>query len=695
MVLRFVTFVFLFLFNHSLQAQSIDTVMVQADTLVVTATRSERPILDIPYAVDVVSVRETGETGLTLEHILQHVPGLIVDNRNNLSQGDRISIRGIGARASFGVRGIRVVLDDIPLTMPDGQSQLNNVDAGMLSQIEVLRGPSSTLYGNASGGVILMRAKIADRFQIVPSVQMGSHGFRRGQVFVSGQKERHGFALGVHHFVSEGFRENADAKTTGLMANTSHRMSEFVTLHGVLHFVDSPYLLNPSSLNKATADSLPQSARFFVKSQGAGKSVQQVQGGVSMRFAKDRTRGTLSVYGVKRTLFNPIPGRMIDLDRKAWGLRSVVQKEWTHAELLAGLDVEAQRDLRMEFDNEGLPNGDVGTVSASEVLKRVRRGVLQQDQHERVTGVGGFVQSVWKPNARWRIMMGSRYDRYVFGVTDRFLSDGVNHSGERVMRQMSPAVGVTFRPLLTTTLYANVGTAFQTPTTSELGNRPTGAGGFNLELQPEKTKAFEVGVKGMSSAGHIRYGVAIFGMFMRDMLFSFQIPDSEEIFYQNIINARNAGVEAHVQWYLNDDVYLRVTYTGQNFRFRESFMGGYVPGIPNHRVMGQLRYEMAVGIFLESNVRFIGESFTTNVNGVPQGPERSRLDFVNERYAVADIKAGLNRSVGSLGIGIFLDIQNIFNTRYNGSIVPNAFGERFFEPAPGRIIFGGLNIVFN
>ncbi|MBT4141236.1 MAG: TonB-dependent receptor, partial [Candidatus Latescibacteria bacterium] len=472
-------------------------------------------------------------------------------------------------------------------------------------------------------------------------------------------------------------------------------VSDRLSVMGVVHHVDSPFLLNPSSLNRAVADSLPQSARFFVRSQGASKSVLQTQGGVTARYVGEGVRAETTVYGLTRALYNPIPGRVIDLDRKAGGWRSVLSGDQAHVGWTIGLDVEAQRDTRREFVNAGLPDGQVNTIESPDVLKHVQLGNQLQDQKESVTSFGPFAHLGWKLGMRSIVSVGVRYDHFSFDVIDRLQAGNVDVSGTRSMGQWSPSLGVTFRATDLMSVYANVGTAFQTPTTTELGNQPNGVGGFNPNLEPERMRSFEVGLKGFSSSGVVAYDVAGYVMTIRDMLIPFQVAGSEEIFYRNAGKTRNVGFETHLRWTPAKVVRVDVSYSHQRFTFRdyplesgEQLSGNQVPGVPPHRLSLGLTLNHPSGGFAEVHVQATDDVFANDFNGPRVGSSKPERDFVNDGAVVTDLRLGLRRSF----VESYLGINNVFGTRYNSSIVPNAFGDRFFEPAAGRMVYVGLAV---
>lgn len=706
------------------QQSPSDTTDVSVDHVLppieVSATRYVRNVLDIPYAVDRVDrdAIQLAEPGLSLEESVRSLPGIIVHNRNNVSQGDRISIRGLGSRASFGVRGVKVVLDGIPLTMADGQSQLNNLDLTSAGQIEVLRGPSSSLYGNAAGGVIQIRTEGASDapLEVTPRFITGSHGLRRIQGKAAGSAGDSQFLVNYNSLWFDGFRDHAFARSTGINVVGKRAINAAWHLTSVINYFNAPYQFNPSSLDKTTAETNPASARSFVQRQGASKRVRQTQGGVSLRYESDDRQGEITVFGMGRSLFNPIPGRVIDLDRRGAGARGVYSHQAAvgtgELRLTAGLDLEIQRDERREYGNGGIPGDLVGTLADGRIFDELSLGDLRLDQDENVNGLGPFVEFEWSPRPDVVLTAGGRYDRFKFEATDRFLSDQTDDSGTRNMAQFSPQLGVAFRPAPLTAFYGNFSTAFQTPTTSELSNRPTQAGGFNPDLEPERLRGFEAGMKGFIPDAGVSYDGALFAYSISNMLQPFQIddPDTDEIFYRNAGKTRNRGVELKLTWSPVPPFNLALAYTAMQFEFddfevereadettrRYQLSGNRVPGVPPHHLFAGFTYaHPGSGSFLELNAQWTAEYFANDFNGPAPGSSKPKSDFVNDGYALVDLRAGITYNGDVIGGVLFAGVNNLFDTRYNGSIVPNAFGDRFFEPAAGRTWYVGFGLPIN
>jgi len=654
----------------------------------VTATRAPREGFDLPLATAVIADVGRARPGLSLAESLRPVPGLFVANRHNLSQGDRLSMRGLGARAAFGVRGLKVLLDGIPLTMPDGQSQLNNLNLGATGRLEVLRGPSSSLYGNAGGGVLAAhtQAPAAAAWRVEPRLIAGSNGLFRAQTSLAGRTDNTHLFASLYDLRSEGYRDHADARARSLNARVGRALTAHTELTLLLHLYDAPYLFNPSSLDAETARDRPRSVRGFVVGQGAAKQVRQGQAGIRLEYrplpALHHRASSLVLYGVGRALKNPIPGRIVELDRRAGGVRTEHEFAWAGTRLITGLDFDFQRDDRREFANEGLPEGV--RVADERVFELVQYGAAQVQQEEQVWSLGPFVSLERDLGTALTATIGGRYDRYRFAVDDFFTADSQG-SGVRAMSQFSPMVGVVYRWGPRVRWYAHVATAFQTPTTSELGNRPSGEGGFNPALGPERILGLETGWRQRVRWVDLEW--VLYQLQVADALIPFQIEreDSEEIYFRNAGRARNRGLELSLATTPWAGLRTTLAYTFGDYVFadyeveasgeRIQLAGNQVPGVPRHRLFAALSYEMPPGLFTEVELERVGRYWANDFNGPPPGSA-----FFNRAYSRVDVRLGIDYRAAR----VFVAVDNLFDAQYNGSVVPNAFGGRFFEPAPGR-----------
>lgn len=649
---------------------------VRLDTLTVQVLRTPLPAVRAPYAVSVVTEREIrlAQPGLALDRALRAIPGVQVDNRYNYALGERISIRGFGARAQFGVRGVRVLLDDIPATLPDGQTTLNHVDPGALERVEVVRGPAAALYGNASGGVIRLTtlepptAPFASEYRVVG----GADGLLRLQSTVGGRARGFRYLAKATRLRYDGFREYAEADNTQLSARLGWAGGDD-DVRLALDLVDYD-ARNPGSLSDSLLRVDRRQAFANNVRQATGETGRQGQVGASWRRALRPGVLEMSAYGITRAIDNPIPNRVIDLARRAGGVRAAFSSSpgvgWDALRWTAGAELQAQRDDRENYANQG---GE--------------RGALALDQRERVAAASGFAQGTLVLGERVDVLAALRYDRHRFRVEDRFVTDDADDSGARTMDAWSPTVGISLRAADAAVLYANVATAFETPTTTELANRPDGAGGFNPELEPQRTLSYEAGVKGTLGPA-ASYTLAAYRARVRDALIPFEVEGAPgRQFFRNAGSARHQGVEASLAWITGPFV-ARAAYTWTDARFRDyvvdgtDFGGNRIPGIAPHRVEAALTLGTGTGPFVGVDGRYLAATEVDDANR-----------FRSPSYAVFDLRAGWEElRVGRFRASPFVGIDNLLGREYNTSVVVNAFGRRYFEPGPGRTLYAGVRV---
>jgi iron complex outermembrane receptor protein len=717
-------------FSQEMQPQRQDSLQTSQEPkytlkpIVVTATRCERPIFSVPYAIDLIEKREIqrAEVGLSFDEAMRAIPGVVINNRHNQARGDRIIMRGIGSRAQVGVRGVKIILDGIPLTMPDGMVELGNLDLGSAGRIEILRGPSSSLYGNAAAGLINIQTQFAapSVFLFQPRFVVGSDGLQKWQGKLSGTLARNSYLINVNKLTLDGYREHSSASSSSLNAVGLHRISDHIRFSAVFNYLYAPYLLNSGSETKTDAMQSPTQTRFSTKQQGCGLSdVRQGQGGISFKYDDGEAHQLeANVYATSYSFLVAIPGKIIHFDWISGGIRTVFSKRFqmrnANLRWTAGTDVETFDNKRAEFRNLGIPSDQVDVASKGDISDLLQYGPRVMDQDETVFGIGPFTQLELLLSSKWVLTCGGRYDHYRFEVDDHFLEDEVDNSGKRNMGRFSPMVGVLYHPHELIKLYGNYSTAFQTPTTTELGNRPERDGGFNPDLNPEIMHSYELGIKGICPTGikgfgrRLDYDLSLYVLTVEDMLIPFQIQGTEETFYRNAGKAQNKGAEIKLDWFPAQGLQAYFAYTFMDFVFKDfivetsagdttqsiQFAGNEVPGVPPQQILAGMSYQHLIGTYSEINMHWVDQYYTNDYNGPPPGSSKTAWDYVNDSYFVVDARLGFQHQLGRIGIDIFLGINNLFDERYNSSIVPNAFGDRFFEPAPGRNWFSGISVSF-
>ena len=653
-----------------------------AETVIVT--RADRDLSAVPNSVAVVERDEIdyAQRKSSLDEALRGIPGVFVQNRRNygLSGGVSLSIRAPLPR--FGLRGLAIIQDGIPITTADGTTEPGNVDLGSAGRIDVIRGPSSVLYGNSAGGVVNLTTTFdpTRRLTIRPDIQFGSYGYKRQQVRVDGGNAGTQFMASVSHFQTDGFRENSAAEITQANVVVRHAVSSSTELRGVFNFYDAPFSESPSFLNEADARNRPHLARDVALARRWGEGNTQGQGGLTLEHRFGGTQVFRATgWGVTRDVQAIGVFQNIELGRTGFGFRSEylggTRAGAAGVDWIAGLDVSFQNDDRQEFRQvaPAAPGGDS------------TNGALQVSQTEDVRSAGPFAQVGIAPTDRLRFTAGVRWDYYDFKAGDRKLDDG-DQSGERTMDAVSPSVGVTIAAAPGVNIFSNFATAYETPTTVELSNTPTGEGGFNQDLDPQDLRSVEVGARGLIAAARLRYEAVVYVSTVDNALVTFQNPLSQD-FFANAGKASRDGVELLLEWVPDPSFNTRFAYTYQDFVFEEftsgssDFAGKLEPGAPAHRVFVGANYTAPFGLRSGANIRWVDEYTLNNANTV-----------FNWASTVVDLRFGFDGKWGDVDVRPFVGIDNVLDERYNSSAITNAFGGRYYEPSPGREVYVGLTI---
>jgi iron complex outermembrane receptor protein len=681
----------------ALHAQTPDTAKPYTlPPTTVSVTRAKLPLTKVPLSIQSVERRDISRARPTwgLDEALLTVPGVFVANRYNFSQDNRISIRGFGARSAFAVRGIKILVDGIPQTLPDGQGQLTNLELGEVDHIEVLRGSSSALFGNASGGVISIWTNPQDVQQAREDAGLvvGRFDERSGRSWTKWRSTtglRLGSASGqltASRLDYDGARNHSAADIRVLNARFQVPLSNTWSLALVGDVGDDPRADNPGALTRAELGANRDTVPALNVNRHAGKDVTQYQGGATVRHPLNNGgEAAFTVYGLGRNLINPITTAYIDLDRVDYGARAIVTypvRLGSLTQLLtAGFDFQRQRDDRKNFNYLNTP-GDSAKADTSRSL----------DQLEHVTEIGPFVQSALELSPKTTITAGMRYDWVKFAVKDRLIGPtNPDDSGDRLMHALSGSLGIATNPSQAVTVYGNIGSSFETPTTTELANSATGAGGFNPTLKPQTALNYEVGARGEID-GRLAYGVAVFQADVRNALIPYELA-APRFYYRNAGSARNRGVELSGDLAVTPELNFNVTWTYSDYRYRHySFTTGGVthtldgralPGIPQHWLHLLLRAHPAMlhGGWIEVEQTYSSDYLLSDTLATRASPWWS-----------TGLRAGWEGKAGRARLAPYIGINNVFNHLYVSSVVINAARGRFYEPAPGRNVYIGLSV---
>jgi len=654
----------------------------------IRAARSTATPADAPFSVSLR--RRSPETValspvLSLDDVIGDLPGLWVQNRSHFALGERLSVRGMGWRAPFGVRGVQVVLDGIPLTLPDGQTYAEIVGPTLIRRAELVRGPASRFWGNGSGGALFLST---DRATGEPFARLramgGRYGARQGMALGGVPLGRHYVQGYVSDTRQDGFRNYSEGRRTRAGLHGRFRLSDRTRLRVVGALADQD-TEHPGSLTQDQYERNPRLARSAFKNERAGKTSTQGQLGVNLRSETPWGRLDATAYGLARDLDNPLPFGYISYARRSGGARLSVQRQQGRLEGGLALDAAFQRDDRTEWqdDDEGNPVRDSVQVDQVEtVLNGAASGFLRAGLTDRL-----------------RLSLALRASRIRF-ESDDDLIDTVDpatrgdQSGTRSFTAWSPSAGLSYRLSPTALLFANYSTAFETPTTTELVNRPDASGGFNPNLDPQKTRGVEIGARGGVPDADLRFDAAVFYLNVEDALVQTgTTPAGLEVF-GNASGSVHAGAEVAVAWTPRPGTELRFSYTGGRYAYDGDVAksdtvlavdGNRLPGLPPHRLNARLEQNWR-GLRARVDVEAASGYFVDDAN-----TETARTDG----YASVDVHLGHEGlALGPARLQPFAEIGNVLGARYVGSIIPNAFGGRYYEPAPGRTWRAGLSVTF-
>ena len=648
------------------------------DEIVVTATRMETSVRDVARSISVVGKEriQVGTQQLGLDEALAGVPGLYMQNRYNFAQDLRISLRGFGARSSFGIRGVKVLVDGIPETLPDGQAGVDSIDIGSAESIEILRGPASSLFGNAAGGVISITSELgSDAPYAEGRIAGGSHGLNQLQFKSAGEVGSSDYLFNVSRTEIDGYRDHA--KTRGSVVNTKLGIpfGESDRLILALNLTDQPEAQDPGGINAAQAATAPSTARDRNVQFDAGEALEQQRFGVV--YQRNRPSGDLTLrnYYAWREFSNKLPfvgGGSVDLDRFFYGIGAQYSfgRLPEPLSITVGLDFDKQDDDRLRLDNN---DGVLGPVVF--------------DQNEVVDSLGLFVQGRYELDDRWSVLAGLRYDEISYDVTDRFLANG-DDSGSLDFDETSPSLALNYR-MDRGVAFVSYSSSFETPTTTELAN-PDASGGFNPALNPQRADNFEIGYKYSTNA--LYYELAWFTIDLEDELIPFELAAFPgRTFYSNAGSSSRNGIEAAVAMDFENGLRLDASYTWSDFEFDDfvddngnDFSGNQLPGLPENFAYVGLSYHSDGGFSGTIEAIHSGSLYANNANSTEVSA-----------YTLANLRFAWEYNTGDWLIRPYAGVNNLFDESYNSNIRINAFGGRFFEPAPERNYYAGVVVNFS
>ena len=670
-------------------------------TLIVSATPQALSELDTPAAVSVVNGDEMRQATqqVNLSESLNSVPGLQIQNRQNYAQDLQLSMRGFGARSTFGVRGLRLYVDGIPATMPDGQGQTSNIDIGSIDRVEVLRGPFSALYGNASGGVVnAITQKGQQPNTLQASTDYASFGSWRYGVKASGatgdgsQPGDVDYTVSTNRFTTHGYRDHSSARKNLANARLGVRIDDVSKLSLMLNSVDIN-ANDPGGLShaewKANPRQSPRGDQYNTR-----KTLTQTQAG--LRYERQLgAQDDLSVmmYAGQRetTQYQSIPrdpqlnathaGGVIVLNRQYQG----IDTRWTHrGELLvpvtftSGLSYETMQEKRKGYENFVM-NGSVPAFG--------NKGNLRRNERNLMWNLDPYLQSHWQLTDRLSLDAGLRFSNVWFDSDDRYITTGNgDDSGEASYHKWLPAGSLNYAINDGWNLYAAAGRGFETPTINELSYRSGGQSGLNFDLKPSTSDTIEIGSK-----ARVGNGLLTAALFQTDTENEIVADSSSggRTTYKNAGKTRRQGAELSLDQQFAENWRLKMAWTWLDATYRSnacgssSCEGNRMPGIARNMGFASFGWQPEEGWYAGASLRYMSDIEANDAN-TAKAPS----------YTVAGLNTGYKLQYGNWLMDVYGRVDNLFDRDYVGSLIVNESNKRYYEAAPGRNYGVGLSLAW-
>lgn len=673
-------------------------------TMVVTATPGTVSELDTPAAVSVVSGEDLRHAAprVNLSENLGSVPGLQIQNRQNYAQDLQLSMRGFGSRSTYGVRGIRMYVDGIPATMPDGQGYTSNFDLNSIDSVEVLRGPFSALYGNASGGVIDVKTETGSQPpKIEAGTWYGSYGSVRYGLKATGatgdgtQAGDVDYSVSTTRFTTHGYRDHSGARKNLANAKLGVRLDDASKLTLIFNSVDIK-ANDPGGLSRDEWKENPrQSPRG--DQYNTRKSTKQTQAGLRydralgenddisvMAYAGERE--TVQYQSIPRApQLNPThPGGVIDLTRHYQGIDS----RWTHRgdlgdvpfSFTTGLNYENLIEKRKGYENFSMVNG--APVYGE-------KGSLRRDERNLMWNVDPYLQTSWQLTDKLSLDAGVRYSNIWFDSNDHYVTGrNGDDSGEANYHKWLPAGSLKYALTDAWNVYVSAGRGFETPTINELSYRAGGINGLNLDLKPSTSDTVEIGSK-----TRIGNGLLTAALFQTDTDNEIVTDTSSggRTTYKNAGKTRRQGVELGLDQQFGDAWKLKAAWTYLNATYRTDVCNGDVncngnrmPGIARNMVYASMGYEPETGWYAGGDVRYMSSIMADDEN-TAKAPS----------YTTVGLNTGYKVKKGNWMLDVFGRVDNLFDRDYVGSVIVNEGNGRYYEPAPGRNYGVGAAVTYS
>ncbi len=672
---------------------------VQLPTITVEATRMNTDYLHTPASVFRVDTSEQQQSAqVNLTELVKGVPSLQLNNRENYAQDLQLSMRGFGARSTFGVRGIRLYVDGIPATMPDGQGQTSNIDLGSLSHLEVLTGPFSSLYGNSSGGTLLTTTKEGQgKDSIELNYTSGSHDKNRAGIILQGgakNQNEPSYIISSSYFDTNGYRQHSDADKVQNNAKLTWNLEDGSKVNWITNYVKIN-ANDPQGLTREQWRENPRQHVPFLKQFDVRKDIEQIQTGVTWSKPIDEQNELymMGYWGNRQvTQYQSIPkstqenlrhaGGVIDFERNYYG----ADFRWTGKELLPntivslGVALDAMDEDRKGYENFNLVNGQPSYGV---------KGKLRRDEDNTLWNIDPYLQASWQFLPTWKLDTGVRYSNVHYKSKDHFIV-GVNgdDSGKTDYSKLLPSVALSWQVFPELLTYVSYAKGFETPTFTEMAYRPDGLGGFNFDLEASSSDTYEFGLKSQNMLGN--FTLAVFQTKTKDDIVSAGAKDGRNTF-RNADKTLREGVELTWNKALWHDLIANASYAYLDATFESDVpaigsvskieSGNLIPGIAKQRAYASLAWKPKAGLYGGVDAQYSDKIYVNDIN-----------TEVAPSYTTISAYTGYVWNMNDWRVNTYARIDNMLDKNYIGSVIVNDGNGRFFEPADGRNWSAGFSV---
>ncbi|WP_165493965.1 TonB-dependent receptor [Acinetobacter sp. ANC 4178] len=673
-----------------------DTAAYQLPVITVQAVRTENELLQAPASIQKVQAPESQRnSNVNVSELLQGVAGLQINNRENYAQDLQISMRGFGARSTFGVRGIRLYIDGIPATMPDGQGQSSNIDLDSLDNIEVLTGPFSSLYGNSSGGTILTQTKEGQgKDSIQVGLNAGSHHKQQANIQLQGgsdQANQPAYVVSSSYFDTDGFRDHSAARKVLNNAKLTWNLEDGSKINWLINRTKIE-ADDPQGLNRAQWQANPKQVNDAKNIYDVRKEIEQTQTGLTWnKPLNDQQELYGMVYLGNRQVvqYQSIPssaqknprhaGGVIDFDRDYYG----ADFRWTGKELLpnttfiAGLAFDQMREDRQGYENFDA-TGHYGV-----------KGDLRRDEINTLWNLDPYVQASWQFLPQWHLDAGLRYSNVHYESEDHYITTGNgDDSGSTDYQKLLPTIALGWEILPELYAYSSYGKGFETPTFTEMAYPTVGTSGINFNLKPATSDTAELGLKSQNSLGLFTF--AVFHTETKNDI----VPDDANggrSTFRNAEKTLREGLELSWQKQLWQAFNIRTSYSYLDATFDADIpatttkpliqKGTYIPGIAKNQAFVGLAWQPEQGLQAGLEARYMDKIYVDDINS-DTAPS----------YTVVAANVGYLWVNKDWKVNTYARVDNLFDRNYVGSVIVNDSNSRFFEPADGRNFSIGMRV---